>query len=106
MQQVIRIHAEAPAKPSMGATCNGCGVCCASEPCPIGILVSRRRHGACEALLWDDAQHRYLCGMVTQPSRYIGAVPPWMQRLLSRVAIRMIAAGRGCDCDTTVDDLD
>ncbi|MDT0138632.1 hypothetical protein [Acidovorax sp. PRC11] len=36
----------------MGQPCNGCGLCCLAEPCPLGMLVSRRRHGACVALRW------------------------------------------------------
>ena len=37
---LIRIHADAPAKPPVGAPCNGCGVCCLLEPCPLGVLLS------------------------------------------------------------------
>ena len=41
---VIYLHPAAPAKPAVGAACNGCGVCCAWQPCPLGMLVSGRRH--------------------------------------------------------------
>jgi len=41
VREVILIHPEAPAKPPLGAPCNGCGVCCLAEPCPVGVLVSR-----------------------------------------------------------------
>ena len=43
---VVWLHAEAPPKPAEGAPCNGCGLCCLAEPCPLGVLVSRRRTGA------------------------------------------------------------
>jgi hypothetical protein len=85
---VIRIHAEAPAKPAWGQPCNGCGVCCLSEPCPAGVWVSRRRQGACTAVRWDASGHRYRCGLVD-------AARPW----LGAVVRRWIAAGRGCDSD-------
>lgn len=52
----IRLHVDAPPKPAFGAACNGCGVCCTLEPCPIGMIWSRRRHGACSALVWVEAE--------------------------------------------------
>jgi hypothetical protein len=97
MHQVIHIHAQAPAKPAWGEPCNGCGVCCAAEPCPVGMLISRRRHGSCEALLWNAAERRYRCGVASEPHRFIA--PRWLAGLAARLALRMIAAGRGCDCD-------
>jgi Fe-S-cluster-containing hydrogenase component 2 len=84
---VIAIHAEAPAKPAIGDPCNGCGVCCLAEPCPLGVLASRRRQGACAALQWDAPQRRYRCGMAEGRS------------LWAALARRWIAAGRGCDSD-------
>ena len=50
---VIYLQPEAPPKPALGAACNGCGVCCAWQPCPLGVLVSGRRQGACRALWWS-----------------------------------------------------
>lgn len=91
MTTVIRIHTQAPAKPAVGAACNGCGVCCLSEPCPLGMLVSRRRSGACAALRWHEADARYRCGL-------IDAQRPWRTAMASR----WIAAGRGCDSDARV----
>ena len=61
---VIHIHPLAPAKPAFGAACNGCGVCCLSQPCPVGMLVSRRRSGACDALRWDESATIYRCGLI------------------------------------------
>lgn len=88
--RVIEIHADAPPKPAFGAPCNGCGVCCLAEPCPLGVLLSRRTTGACEALRWQGG--RYACGALTaQPSGWIGRWRGWLVR-------RWIAAGAGCDC--------
>jgi hypothetical protein len=101
MHQIIHIHPVAAAKPAWGEPCNGCGVCCAAEPCPVGMLVSLRRHGACKALLWNAAESRYRCGMVSEPQRFVK--PRWLAGGVARIAMRMIAAGRGCDCDLVVE---
>ena len=93
---MILLQPVAPPKPPEGEPCNGCGVCCAAEPCPLGMLLSRRRHGACRALSWDETQGLYRCGVLDQPARWM----PWMPRSLARtLARRWIAAGRGCDSD-------
>ncbi|MDH3210563.1 MAG: hypothetical protein OEM00_01980 [Burkholderiaceae bacterium] len=97
--RVIHIHSQAPPKPGWGEACNGCGVCCLLQPCPVGVLVSRRRHGACTALVWQQAEGRYLCGILATPRRYTGLVWPWAQKVAARLTRRMISAGRGCDCD-------
>lgn len=96
--QVIHLHLDAPAKPAPGAACNGCGVCCASEPCPVGVLVSRRRRGACAALVWRDGAQAYRCGLVEQPAAHLPRALAWTAPLLRRLARRLIAAGIGCDC--------
>jgi hypothetical protein len=101
MRQVILLRIEAPAKPAEGAPCNGCGVCCAVEPCPVGQLVSRRRSGACSALVWQEAQQRYVCGLVSEPQAHLPRALGWTAPLLSRWARRLIAAGIGCDADAT-----
>jgi hypothetical protein len=100
--QVIQIHPAAPAKPESGAPCNGCGICCASEPCPVGALLSRRRSGACVALSWSPTDSIYRCGLVDDaaallPAAWRGAAP-----LVARLAKRFIAAGVGCDCSLEV----
>jgi hypothetical protein len=93
-QSVIHLHAEAPAKPPTGQACNGCGVCCAWAPCPLGMLLSRRRTGPCRALTWDS--QRYRCGVLTEPRRHL----PWLPAgLARRLAWRWIAAAQGCDAE-------
>lgn len=94
--RVIRLHAEAPQKPPPGAACNGCGVCCAAEPCPLGALLSRRRNGECVALQWHADAARYRCGVVDDPARWLRWLP---RRWGVALASRWIAAGAGCDCD-------
>lgn len=86
----IVLHAAAPDKPAVGAPCNGCGICCAMEPCPLSLLLLRRRQGACPALAWRDG--RYVCGLATDPQ----GIARWLPRAW---LLRWIAAGKGCDCD-------
>lgn len=109
-QFVIHIQPRAASKPPLGAPCNGCGVCCLSEPCPLGILLSRRRRGACEAVRWDEALRSYRCGALTDAAGVLRlALPPGLRWLapvaapgLVRLGRRWIAAGLGCDCNLEV----
>ncbi len=106
LSRVIHIQPAAPPKPAAGQPCNGCGVCCLYEPCPLGRLLSRRRQGACRALHWDAAQSRYCCGALSQPRAALRiawpGAPSWLVPALvfclRRLAPRWIAAGQGCDC--------
>jgi hypothetical protein len=105
-QRVVQIHALAPPKPPPGAPCNGCGVCCLSEPCPVGILVSRRRHGPCRALRWDEARRHYRCGLLKDGTASTADGRPRWGRLhpgewLQALWRRWIAEGAGCDADLT-----
>lgn len=103
--RTIAIEPLAPTKPAFGAPCNGCGVCCLAQPCPIGMVLSRRRHGACTVLQWDSEQAVYRCGAITQPLPVLlEAIPRWMRGaapslapLLAAIARRSIAVDAGCD---------
>ena len=44
-EHTIHIHPQAPGKVPEGVACNGCGVCCLFEPCPLGVVLSRARVG-------------------------------------------------------------
>lgn len=98
-ERVIYLQPAAPPKPAVGAPCNGCGLCCLAEPCPVGMLVSRRRTGACKALHWNTEGAHYRCGMVSDPATVLGWQRPWALRLVARLVRRWIAAGVGCDAD-------
>ncbi len=110
-RKTILIESLAPRKPAVGAPCNGCGVCCLVQPCPLGMVISHRRTGACAALLWDGGRSVYRCGAVARPQAALHtALPaclrrliPWLAPVLARLARRWIAAGRGCDSALEVD---
>jgi hypothetical protein len=96
-ERVIYLHPQAPAMPPIGQPCNGCGVCCALEPCPLGVMTSRRRTGRCTALQWNDEQLRHVCGWVASPQRFTGLGSRLLNRWVATLAARWIAAGHGCD---------
>ena len=87
-EQIVHLHRQAPAKPTEGQPCNGCGVCCSAAPCPIGMLLTPATHGRCRLLRWDDATARYGCGALLS-----APVPA------KRLVRRWIGAGTGCDSD-------
>lgn len=89
VHRTILLQAEAPPKPALGQPCNGCGLCCAVAPCPVGMLLSGRRQGPCSQLRWQADAGLYRCGLLVGPPR----------PLLTALARRWIAAGAGCDCD-------
>ena len=103
--QTIHIHQAAPQKPAEGATCNGCGVCCLLEPCPLGALLSGRRQGACDALRWAEGEQVYRCGAISAPQAVLSeAMPRWLRPIaiglspvMAHLAKRWVAAGQGCD---------
>lgn len=99
---VIWLQSQAPAKPAPGQACNGCGVCCAAEPCPLARVFLWQWHGACRALEWDAAGLQYRCGMLLQPARYLRWLPVRWQRRFGVVAARWIAAGTACDSEAEV----
>ncbi len=103
-EHIIALHAAAPAKPAVGAPCNGCGVCCAIETCPAARLLFLQRRGPCRALEWNDAARRYHCGLVLRPQAHLRWLPPLLRNAAQRWAARAIAAGIGCDCEASIGD--
>ncbi|WP_096701225.1 hypothetical protein [Magnetospirillum sp. 15-1] len=95
----VELRSDAPPKPAYGAACNGCGLCCAVATCPLGIILFRRLEGPCPASQWRDG--RYVCGALAEPGRFAPLLP---RRWASRLVARWIAAGKGCDCRSEVED--
>lgn len=102
-ERIIELHAEAPTKPAIGAPCNGCGVCCALETCPLAMLRFLKRCGPCPALAWSAEGGRYTCGLLDHPERYL-PLPAGAHSLARRFFARSIAAGQGCDSDAELAD--
>lgn len=104
VQRIIYLEPHAPSKPAPAQPCNGCGVCCAVNPCPLGMIMNRGSYGACGALTWARAESRYRCGLIVSPERHLPALLSSLAPLLSKLARRFISAGSGCDCDWEVTD--
>ncbi len=101
-RDVIHLHRAAPAKPAAGAPCNGCGVCCALETCPVARLRFLQASGPCPALEWSAAESRYRCGLLLRPVHYVGVLPRIAEGPARRLLARWISAGSGCDCTAEV----
>lgn len=101
--QTITLHRNAPPKPRPGEPCNGCGVCCAAEPCPIAALFLFQRRGRCRALVWQDEHARYVCGMVTSPESHSRLIPASLGKLMGGFFASRISAGAGCDSTAELD---
>ncbi len=101
--QIIKLHTLAPEKPVYGAKCNGCGICCAAEPCPVAHLLLWQFSGACRALQWEEAEQRYQCGMVIEPKKYLPQLPEWLSPLISKWSATRIAMDIGCDSNAELE---
>ena|ERR1035437_4076773 len=104
LTQIIELHPLAPRKPDYAARCNGCGVCCAAEPCPVAYLFLFQFKGRCRALLWQNDTGRYVCGMVIGPDQYVSVIPKRLRERMGRFFASRIAADCGCDFAAEVAD--
>ncbi len=104
LTQIIELHPLAPRKPEFGEHCNGCGVCCASEPCPVAYLFLFQFKGRCRALLWQNDSARYLCGMVVSPDEYVRFIPKRFRERMGKYFASRIATKLGCDFDAELVD--
>lgn len=93
--QIVYVHPDAPNKPALNQACNGCGLCCAAEPCPVAMFWLWQFKGACRALLWQE--NRYVCGLVREPQNYIVWLPQRWRAWFGKRVLRRISSGVGCD---------
>jgi hypothetical protein len=100
--------ARLPIKPAFGQPCNGCGYCCAAEPCGIAReFIGADDQGPCPALECEGG--RFSCGMIVRPLAYLGraaglhgaadAPPGGADAQIGRQIAEALGAGRGWDAD-------
>jgi hypothetical protein len=91
--------ARLPLKPAFGSPCNGCGYCCAEEPCAIAreYIPNHPGKGACVAL--EREGDRFVCGMIRRPGHYMWLPNDWADGHLGSLFAEALGAGRGCDAD-------
>lgn len=83
-------------KPAFGALCNGCGVCCALDPCAIAHQwIDANAGEPCPALEFGEG--RFWCGMVRRPSHYMRLSNDWGDRILGSAIATALGVRRGCD---------
>ncbi|KQQ39146.1 hypothetical protein ASF58_22915 [Methylobacterium sp. Leaf125] len=86
-----------PVKPAFGSPCNGCGYCCAEEPCAIARenIPDHPEEGPCLALEHEGG--RFVCGMIRRPGHYMRLPNDWADGHLGGLFAQALGAGRGCD---------
>lgn len=88
-------------KPLYGDPCNGCGLCCIAQQCPISEGLFGKQD-ICPAIERGDGK-ALVCGMVANPANYMTSVPDWGHQPLAAAFALLLGAGSGCD-GTTEDD--
>ena len=95
-----QLNSMTPAKPPFGAQCNGCGICCAIQPCKLAVDLLGATVGPCSAMEFDAG--RFWCGLVRSPGRYLNT-PEFGNELLSETIARSLGVSKGCDADDGLD---
>lgn len=87
------------AKPAFGQPCNGCGKCCAAEPCALARDLLNCHVAPCRAMEMDG--DRMVCGLVTRPAWYMYGenVPSEQTGRLSSLFAAALGFGMGCDAE-------
>ena len=83
-------------KPKLGERCNGCGFCCLNEACLVSREYLHSDAAPCIALEHDGT--RFICGMVRDPSKYLG-LKINANAELSPLFKQMLGVEKGCDSD-------
>jgi hypothetical protein len=99
---MIRLSESLPMKPTMGDACNGCGICCAIQPCAISIEIIGRSSGRCQALEVNEG--RTYCGIVRRPAYYMFGDNVDESKTGDISVLFAAALGIGIGCDAS-DDL-
>lgn len=89
---------QTPAKPPKGQPCNGCGFCCAAEPCALARELLDCTEGPCLALEHDGG--RTYCGLVRRPARYLTVTGEDLPATaFSALFAGLLRLGAGCDSE-------
>lgn len=82
-------------KPPHGSPCNGCGMCCADQRCPLGQVVFGPG-GRCPALQMQ--MPGFVCGLLVDPGKYApDVVARHGEAEAKNAGAYLIGAGYGCD---------
>lgn len=90
-------------KPKIGEPCNGCGLCCLSQPCKNGAYIlglvknlgDDTYPGKCPAIIQKHSGE-YLCGIILNPNKYIKN-SKYPAKIKSKYFAILIGSGIGCD---------
>ncbi len=83
-----------PAKPTEGARCNGCGLCCALQLCDLAVEFLDAQTAPCPAMEFADG--RFWCGIARNPNRYFG-IPAFANKFIRPLVHQALSIGEGCD---------
>ena len=84
-------------KPREGAACNGCGLCCAAEPCGLGLELGAEDGKPCKFLEWD--QGRFWCGVVRDPAKATGNAYDPLEALVVSITLLSMLGDGTCDAE-------
>lgn len=98
MSDTICLPPKIDVKPPRGSPCNGCGWCCAMEPCGLAReFIGEHVKAPCPALERRDG--RFVCGLILRPSHYLRLPNDWADEHLGGVFADALGVGKGCDAD-------
>jgi len=77
-------------KPKFTEPCNGCGFCCASSVCEVGLKLHGNTQAPCQLMRWREG--RFFCGAIDIADE-MGVIEGFALRV-------KLAIGFGCDSET------
>ena len=97
----FHILQEHPPKPTFGAPCNNCGLCCRLQACHVSENFLNSSQAPCIALEVHNGV--YQCGMILRPSHYLGLSHlDGADEMIRPLIAEALDIGRGCTMDDVV----